>query len=75
MGTQKKGKLKVKDGDTGRESWRQVKSGVLKDIDGEPTSKRYNYSQMKKKPMHRTHVGHNKKTKAQREASNRQRDE
>ncbi|HLD91706.1 MAG TPA: hypothetical protein VI911_11965 [Patescibacteria group bacterium] len=49
--------MKVVDGTTGRESWRGVRRGILRDFDSDPTSKNYNKSQMKKAPHHSAHEG------------------
>lgn len=52
IGAQKNGKLKVIDGTTGRESWRQGKTGFIKDIDGDPISKAPAGSAAKNRPQH-----------------------
>ena len=52
IGAQKNGKLKVIDGTTGRESWRQGKTGFIKDIDGDPISKAPAGSGAKNRPQH-----------------------
>jgi hypothetical protein len=41
IGTQKKLKIKIKDGDTGKVSWRSGKKGFLRDFDGDPISTVY----------------------------------
>lgn len=75
VGTVKNGRVKIQDGDTGKVSWRQSKSGFLRSVDGEPTSKRYQYSQMKKKPTHKVHMGHKRKSAEQRKQAERSREE
>lgn len=42
IGWVKHGRVKVKDGDSGKVGWRQVRRGMLSDFDGEPTSTRHN---------------------------------
>lgn len=58
-------KRKVKDGDTGKESWRQTSRGFLRDWDGDPTAKNYNRSGLKKQPRHAMHTGRYRKPKAE----------
>lgn len=69
----KDGKRKVKDGDTGRVSWRQGKKGFSKDYDGDPIAQNYNAKDLKKQPKHRPHFGGKKRGhrphKGQREAA------
>jgi glucose dehydrogenase len=38
IGSTRKGKLKVMDGKTGKIKWRSLKSGALRDLDGDPIS-------------------------------------
>lgn len=61
VGAIKDGKLKVKDGDTGKESWRQGKKGFARDWDGEPIAVNYNRSGLKNRPKHTPHSGDRKK--------------
>lgn len=53
IGSTKDGKLKVIDGRTGRESWRQGTKGFSKDFDGEPTAQTHNRAGLKKRPYHK----------------------
>ncbi len=55
VGTSKNNRLKVKDGLTGKVSWRSGKRGFRIDWDGEPTSRNYNYKDFK--PSHKVHGG------------------
>ena len=52
VGTVKEGKIKVKDGDTGRVTWRQGTTGMLRDWDGDPIATAYNRAEAKKTPKH-----------------------
>lgn len=47
VGSKNKGRLKVKDGDTGKVSWRSGKKGFVKDYDEDPTSVVYANQDMK----------------------------
>jgi hypothetical protein len=38
VGTVKQGKIKVFDGDKQKMSWRQIRRGIIRDYDGDPTS-------------------------------------
>lgn len=57
IGAQRKGKLKVIDGKTGRESWRQGRTGFIKDADGDPISKAPAGSGVKNRPSHSVRMG------------------
>ena len=57
IGAVKGGKVKVLDGDTGKESWRSGRSGMSRDYDGDPTSTAYNKKDLKPAPKHQTHKG------------------
>ena len=50
------------DGETGKASWRQGKTGMSRDWDGDPVSERYNNSGLKKQPRHSVHEGKKRKT-------------
>lgn len=52
IGAVKNGKLKIIDGRTGKESWRQGTTGFLKDFDGDPTAKNHNRAGLKNRPQH-----------------------
>jgi hypothetical protein len=52
IGAKKDGKMKVIDGRTGKESWRQGTKGFLKDFDGDPTATNHNRAGMKNRPQH-----------------------
>lgn len=52
IGATNKGKVKVLDGDTQRESWRQGTTGMSRDWDGDPVSTNYNKRDLKKQPHH-----------------------
>jgi hypothetical protein len=51
------GKLKVIDGRTGSESWRQGTTGFLKDFDGDPTATNHNKAGLKNRPQHHPKMG------------------
>ena len=57
VGTVKAGRIKVIDGDTGREVWRQGTTGMSRDWDGDAISHDYNAGKMKSKPRHKPHSG------------------
>lgn len=57
IGAVKDGKIKVLDGDTGKESWRSGRSGMSRDFDGDPISTNYNKKDLKPAPKHQTHKG------------------
>jgi len=52
IGARKNGKIKVVDGRTGKEMWRQGTKGMVKDYDGDPIAVNHTASQAKKKPQH-----------------------
>lgn len=52
IGARKDGKMKVIDGRTGREGWRQGQTGFIKDYDGDPVSKSPPNSGAKNRPHH-----------------------
>lgn len=60
IGSKNKMKLKIKDGATGKVSWRSGKKGFKRDWDGEPTSNNYNSKDFK--PSHKIHGGSKGKT-------------
>jgi hypothetical protein len=60
VGASRKGKLKVKDGNTGKVSWRSGKRGFLRDYDGDPTSN--NYSNKDMAISHAVHSGKKRAT-------------
>ena len=57
MGAVKNGKVKVKDGDTGEESWRSGRSGMARDWDGDAIATNYNKRDMKPSKTHTVHHG------------------
>jgi len=57
IGAVKNGKVKVKDGETGKVSWRSGRSGMSRDWDGDPISKQYNRKDAKQKKTHTVHMG------------------
>jgi hypothetical protein len=61
IGAERKGKIKIIDGDTGTISWRQVRTGMSRDDDGDPIAHNRNYSEMKPRPHHKAHIGQKKK--------------
>ena len=61
IGSVKNGKKKVIDGETGKVSWRSVRSGMIKDYDGDPTAEHLDAGKMKSTPKHRPHVGYKRK--------------
>ena len=61
IGTIKNGKIKVLDGDTQTVRWRQGKTGMSRDYDGDPISTNYNSKDMKSKPSHKVHMGGKRK--------------
>lgn len=60
VGTVKQGRVKVKDGATGKESWRQGNKGFARDWDGDPIATQYNKKGMKSKPKHSPKMGDRK---------------
>ena len=54
-------KIKFIDGTTGKESWRQGSTGMLKDWDGDPISTNYNRAGMKNRPQHHAKIGAKKR--------------
>lgn len=64
IGASRKGKLKVIDGRTGHESWRQGTKGFVKDYDGDPTAKNHTAGNAKNNPSH--HPRMNQKHKSHR---------
>lgn len=52
IGSKNKGKIKVIDGRTGKESWRQGTKGMIKDFDGDPIAVNHTAKNAKKKPHH-----------------------
>lgn len=63
MGSVHHGKLKVIDGRTGKESWRQGTTGFLKDFDGDPTATNHNKAGLKNRPQHHPKMGERNKHK------------
>lgn len=61
IGATKKGKIKVKDGTTGKTSWRQGTTGMSRDWDGDPIAANYNREGLKRKPKHTPHQGKREK--------------
>jgi len=63
IGAVKGGRLKVIDGRTGKESWRQGTKGFMKDFDGDPIATNHNRAGLKNRPQHHTKTAkkHNKK--------------
>lgn len=61
IGSVKNGKIKVKDGATGKTSWRQGTKGFSRDWDGDPISTNYNKKDLKSKPKHSPQMGDRKK--------------
>ena len=57
IGSVKDGKLKVKDGATGKISYRQGLSGFKRDYDGEPIAANFNRKDLKNAPKHHSHDG------------------
>lgn len=57
VGTVKDGKIKIKDGATGKISYRQGTTGMSRDYDGDPISANFNAQDMKSSPKHHTHDG------------------
>jgi hypothetical protein len=55
------GKIKVIDGTTGKESWRQGTTGMSKDWDGDPIATNYGRAGMKNRPQHHPKVGSKKR--------------
>lgn len=55
IGAKRKGKMKVKDGTTGKVSWRGGKKGFVHDYDGDATSTVYSNKDMK--ISHKVHGG------------------
>jgi hypothetical protein len=60
IGSVKDGKVKVKDGATGKESWRQGTKGFARDWDSDPTSVQYNKKGLKNQPKHHPKMGDRK---------------
>jgi hypothetical protein len=52
IGAKKNGKIKVIDGRTGKESWRQGTKGFVKDYDGDPIAVNHTAGNAKKSPHH-----------------------
>ncbi len=61
VGAIKNGKVRVKDGTTGKIGWRSGRSGMSRDWDGDPTSKNYNKKDMKPSKTHTVHRGRRSK--------------
>lgn len=61
VGAKKDGKIKVVDGRTGKESWRQGSTGMLKDWDGDPIAINHNKAGMKNRPKHHAKMGAKKR--------------
>lgn len=68
VGTTKKGKMKIKDGDTGKISWRSGKHGFLRDYDNEATG--INYANKDMKISHKIHGGSKSKASGKASRSN-----
>lgn len=62
IGAANHGKLKVIDGRTGKESWRQGTTGFLKDFDGDPTAMNHNRAGLKNRPHHHPKMGAKKRS-------------
>lgn len=54
IGAVKDGKVKIFDGEKQKASWRGGKKGLLRDLDGTPTSTNRTASQMRRSPSHKT---------------------
>lgn len=61
VGAKKNGKMKVKDGTTGKVSWRGGKKGFVRDYDGDAISTVYANKDIKL--SHKVHGGNKAKTK------------
>lgn len=57
IGAVKDGKVKIKDGETGKVGWRQGKKGFRRDYDGEPIAANFNNKDLKPAPKHHMHEG------------------
>lgn len=57
VGAVKNGKVRVKDGTTGKTSWRSGRSGMGRDWDGDPIATNYNKKDMKPSKTHTVHYG------------------
>lgn len=61
IGAKKNGKMKVIDGRTGKESWRQGTKGFMKDFDGDPTAMNHNRAGLKNRPQHHARMNAKKR--------------
>lgn len=61
IGATKGGKVKVKDGETGKVSWRSGRSGMKRDWDGDPIARNYNRADAKERKTHTVHMGRRSK--------------
>lgn len=61
MGTVKNNRIKVKDGVTGDEFWRQSKKGFMRDSSGEPISIKYDKVKARQRRKHVPHSGKREK--------------
>lgn len=61
VGAVKNGKIRVKDGTTGKVSWRSGRSGMSADWDGDAISTNYNKRDMKQHKTHTVHAGRQSK--------------
>ena len=57
IGAVKNGKVRVKDGDTGKVGWRSGRSGMSRDWDGDAIATNYNKKDMKPSKTHSVHMG------------------
>jgi hypothetical protein len=62
IGAKKKGKIKVVDGRTGKEMWRQGTKGMLKDYDGDPIAVNHTAAGLKHRPQHHPRMAVKHKT-------------
>ncbi len=62
IGAKKDGKIKVVDGRTGKESWRQGTKGMLKDYDGDPIAVNHTAAGLKHRPQHHARMAVKHKT-------------
>ena len=62
IGSQKKGKIKVLDGDTQKVRWRQGKKGFIRDYDGDPIAQNHTARNAEIKNTHSPRMGYKRKT-------------
>lgn len=56
IGARKDGKIKVVDGRTGKEMWRQGTKGMMKDYDGDPIAVNHTAAGLKHRPQHHSRM-------------------